>query len=346
MSGTSARPISEREFLAMAGGFLDRNYEQSLTYERAAAARIGAGTQIFAIEAGADVLALALVRVKAVPGLGRGIAWVPSGPLVVRQGLAPPDAAHLAAVLGALRQRVAVEEGHILRVRLAGQSLVDPAVEEEAFCLAGFHPSRWDHAYHSALMDLAKDDAALMAALDHKWRTNLRHGLRAELAIDAGDTADLRARFLTLYDDARRLKGFDVDIPPEFYFELAGPDLRLDVLIVHQDGVDLAGGVSGFTGPAGIYLFAATPEAGRQFRAGYLLTWQVITRSRELGASTFDIGGIDVTGRNEEVARFKQRLHGTPIDNQVYETDGGGSAVPMIRALEGLHHRMHHRAHP
>ena len=127
MSGTSARPISEREFLAMAGGFLDRNYEQSLTYERAAAARIGAGTQIFAIEAGADVLALALVRVKAVPGLGRGIAWVPSGPLVVRQGLAP-DAAHLAAVLGALRQRVAVEEGHILRVRLAGQSLVDPAV--------------------------------------------------------------------------------------------------------------------------------------------------------------------------------------------------------------------------
>ncbi|MCB9382084.1 MAG: peptidoglycan bridge formation glycyltransferase FemA/FemB family protein [Acidimicrobiaceae bacterium] len=257
--------------------------------------------------------------------------------------LTPPNPA---AAPPPLRERLVVEEGHILRVRLAGQSLVDSEVEHEAFVRAGFHPTNWDHAYHSALMDLTKSDADLMAALDHKWRTNLRHGLQAELAIDVGDTADLRARFLTLYDDAQRLKGFDVDIPPEFYFELAGPDLRLDVLIVHQDGVDLAGGVSGFTGPAGIYLFAATPQAGRQFRAGYLLTWQVITRSRELGATTFDIGGIDVTGHNEEVARFKHRLHGTPIDNQVYETDGGGSAVPMIRALEGLHHRMHHRAHP
>ena len=346
MSGTNARPVSEQEFLALAGGFLDRNYEQSLTYELAASARIGASAKPLAVEADGTVVALAVARCKTVPGLGRGIVWIPSGPMFVRDRHGPPDAAQLAAVLAALRERLVVEEGHILRVRLAGQSLVDSEVEHEAFVRAGFHPTNWDHAYHSALMDLTKSDADLMAALDHKWRTNLRHGLQAELAIDVGDTADLRARFLTLYDDAQRLKGFDVDIPPEFYFELAGPDLRLDVLIVHQDGVDLAGGVSGFTGPAGIYLFAATPQAGRQFRAGYLLTWQVITRSRELGASTFDIGGIDVTGRNEEVARFKQRLHGTPIDNQVYETDGGGSAVSMIRALEGLHHRMHHRAHP
>ena len=334
------RILPEHEFLALAEGFTDQTYEQSVTYARPAAARIGATLQILGVEDDGEVIALALARVKIIPGLGRGIAWIPSGPLVVRRDQPRPDAARLTAILDALRQHLAVDGGHVLRLRLAGHSQLDPTVEEHVMEAAGFRITERAHAYHSAVMDLSKDEAELLSAASHKWRTDLRHARKSGAEIDVGNTPELQGRFLALFEKVRNTKGFDVDVPPEFFFELAGPDLQVEIVLVHHHGVDLGGCVNGFAGGAGVYLFSATPDHGRKARAGYLLTWHSINRGRELGARTFDLGGIDHRGGNPHVARFKRRLNGTPIANHPHETDGGGPVPRLVRMMERLHARV------
>ena len=334
------RILPEHEFLALAEGFTDQTYEQSVTYARPAAARIGATLQILGVEDGGEIVALALARVKIIPGLGRGIAWIPSGPLVVRRDQPRPDAARLTAILDALRQHLAVDGGHVLRLRLAGHSQLDPAVEEHVMEAAGFRTTERAHAYHSAVMDLSKGEAELLSAAAHKWRSDLRHARKTGAEIDVGNTPELQARFLALFEKVRNTKGFDVDVPPEFFFELAGPDMQVEVVLVHHHGVDLGGCVNGFAGGAGVYLFSATPDHGRKARAGYLLTWHSINRGRELGARTFDLGGIDHRGGNPHVARFKRRLNGTPIANHPHETDGGGPVPRLVRMMERLHARV------
>lgn len=336
----TARFMSDREWLALAPLFWDSSFEQSLTYGQAAASRIGGTLRPVLVEDGTDPLAIALARIKAIPGLGRGIAWIPSGPMTHRRDRPPVDQDGLAQMLQALRGLICQREGHILRLRLPALAQFLPEVTSAAMARAGFQVTTRALPYHTALMDLTLDDDRLMAALHHKWRTNLRHALKAGMQVEAGDTPDLRARFLTMYHAMRAAKGFHADITPEFHFGLSGPDYHLNILVIHKDGVDVAGSVSVMVGDSSDYLFAATPEVGRDLRAGYLLTWESILQARRRGARAFDIGGIDIKGDNPEVARFKERLNGTPASNEAYEADGGGPVPKLIRGLESLRLRM------
>lgn len=335
----TARILTPFEWLPLAATFDDQNFEQCLTYGQAAAARIGGTSRLIAIEDAGQVLALAHLRLKKVPGLGRGIAWAPSGPLTLRQGQPRPDAARLGTILAALRQQVCVTEGHVLRLRLPAQAGHDPDMVTEAMTTAGFAPTTKALTYHTILMDLSKDADRTMADLNHKWRTNLRHALKAGLTAERGNDPALRARFLALYERIMAAKGFKADISPEFHYALSGPDYQLETILVSKDGVDLAGAVNGYVGPSTIYLFAATPDIGRELRAGYFLTWEILDMGRARGTTTLDLGGFDPE-ENQTVRRFKDYMNGTTISSYPYQTDAGGLLPALIRKAEALRHRL------
>ncbi len=336
----TARLLTRQDWLALAPTFGDHNFEQSLTYAEAAAARVGAVSRLIAVEDDDQVLAIANVRVKAVPGLGRGIAWIPSGPLTLRRDRPAPDADQLAEILGVLNRKIAGEMGHILRLRLPGQAPFPLEVVQAAMAGAGFRATIKARDYHSAVVDLTRTEAELMAALHAKWRSNLRHALKVGISTDTGDTPELRRRFLQLYAQLRQDKGFQVDIPPEFYFGLTQSDLKLEILIVHKDGADLGASVIAQVGDSAVYAFAATPDVGRDLRAGYFLTWESIGRARAMGARQLDLGGIDPGGENATVARFKVRINAAPFATQAYEASGGGPVARLILGLEALHRRV------
>lgn len=337
------RPISAQEWKALVADFRDQNFEQTPAYGDAAARRIGGTPLMLAVEEAGKVVALAHVRIKTIPGLGRGIAWIPSGPLTLRGDADPPDVRRLAAILGALRQHLSVQAGHILRLRLPGQALHDPALAEAALTRAGFRPTDRAAVFSSALIDLTLDEETLRAQLATKWRSNLKHAMAAGFEVETGDTPDLRARFLRLYDEVRKAKGFQVDIPPEFHFDLAGPDYRVEVLLTRLGAVDAGASVLCIAGPSVTHLFAATGEAGRENRGGYFLTWSTIAHGRAMGGKTFEVGGIDISGVNPEVARYKERLNGARFVLTPYETDAGGLVPALIRKAERLHARLRAR---
>ncbi len=87
------------------------------------------------------------------------------------------------------------------------------------------------------------------------------------------------------------------------------------------------------------YLFGATGAVGRPLRAGYFLTWEAIRLAREKGCLWYDLGGLD-PAENPDVARFKERMNGVPINAEVWQAQPtglwAGGRARLILGLETL----------
>ncbi len=330
------RDIPCEDWSAIAGGFGDFSFEQSATYSRAAARRIGAELRFLTIGEGDRVVACACVRIKSIPGLGRGIAWIASGPLMVPLEGPAPEPHQVIAVLTALREKLAVQDGHILRLRLPGAAFHDVEMLDAQAGEAGFQPSDRAPTYRSVAIDVTKDDEALMKGFAGKWRTDLRYALKSDLGLERGRDAGMQARFMALFREVQQAKGFSPDITPEFHFDLNGDDYAWEVLIATKDGQDIAGLVIGWSGTTAVYLFGATAEAGRKLRAGYFLTWSGLGLARGRGMRWYDMGGIDEEA-NPSVARFKRRMNGQAVLSPgPYEARAPGLTSSFILRLEAL----------
>ncbi|MGR3762413.1 lipid II:glycine glycyltransferase FemX (plasmid) [Roseobacteraceae bacterium NS-SX3] len=348
MSALTLCSVAPEDWPALAAQFRDLTMEQSLTYARAAAARIGAEAQFVALEnADGQPVAAACLRLKRVPGLGRGIAWIAAGPLTCRAGAETPGPERLTAILAALR-RHAREAGHILRLRFPVTAPLVPGWPEGAELdrLAageGFAPCSRTPAYRTVLIALEQSEEALMAALHGKWRNPLRNALKAGLALERGPAAEYAERFHRLYLQVQDEKGFRPGIEPDFFYPLAGADFAHDVLIARRDGQDIAGMTIGRSGPGAVYLFGATAAPGRRLNAGHFLMWQAVLHCKALGLACFDLGGIDAEA-NPGVTRFKQRTGGMDLTAPgPYETRPPGIAPQLVRGLEHLHRKLQDR---
>ncbi len=332
------RDIAPDDWPALSGAFDDLTYEQSLTYARAAAARIGAEARFVVLEtADGTPAAAACLRIKRVPGLGRGIAWIAAGPLTRPRERPAPAPDQLREILSALRREVHAA-GHVLRLRLPVVAGYDPGDSAALAREAGFVPTESAPAYRTVVLDLDRDEDALMQGLHGKWRNPLRNALKAGLTLDSGPIAAFSDRFHGLYERVQRAKGFDPDIPPEFYYDLSGPDFAHDVLIARAEGADVAGMTIGRSGPNAVYLFGATDEPGRRLNAGYFLMWHSMLHSRAAGMRRFDLGGIDAAD-NPTVTRFKLRTGGAetaaPGPWEARPPGAGGRLIGLAETLHG-----------
>ncbi len=153
----TTRYIDANEWPSVAQTFRDLSFEQSLTYGHAAAARIGGFLRFIIVQDGSTVIAATSLRVKSIPGLGRGIVWSPSGPLVLPEAGGTPDAATLHAILNALRHQICAKEGNVLRIRFPGIALHDPDITDAHATACGYRPTHKVPNYKSFAMDLHKD---------------------------------------------------------------------------------------------------------------------------------------------------------------------------------------------
>lgn len=333
------RYVSAADWPAMARRFRDFAFEQSLTYAEPAAARIGGVARYVALEEDGRLIAAAAVRIRTLPVLGRGIAWIASGPLTQPIDGEAPDDARLTAILAALRDEFALKRGHVLRFRLPGIAFPDMDHVTPLAAAAGYAPTDLAPSYRSIAVSLRKTEAETLANLEHKWRTNLRYVQKLNLSLDRGNSPELQARFMKLFCSVQAAKGFAPDITPEFHFAMYGPDYLMEILIATKDGVDQAGIVIAHVGHSVIYLFGATGEAGRETRAGYFLTWTGVTSCLGKGLDWYDLGGIDAES-NPDVYRFKNRMNGIHFFTAPFQTQRPGLISSLILRAEALRTRM------
>lgn len=338
------REISADQWPETVQLFRDATYEQSLTYSEAAAARIGAAARFFVIETpDKNLVAAASVRVKLIPGLGRGIAWVAAGPIAALQDRKSPSAEQLASIVSALRDSMH-QEGHVFRFRLPATTYYELDQLNSILEDRGFRPAGQSKSYRTVVLDLAPDEDSLMKSLHGKWRNHLRKSFKADLELDAGPIGEFASRFQKLYRQVQQAKGFLPDIPPEYYFDLNGPDFEHEVLIAKKDGVDVGAMTVGRTGGQSVYLFGATGEQGRRLNSGYFLMWHAILACKSGGVSQFDLGGIDST-TNPSVTEFKLRTGGKEIvASGPWEAIPKGTVGRFIGTVESLYNKVRSRS--
>lgn len=290
--------------------FDDLSFEQTLTYSQAAAKRVGAANQYLAFHNSDGVLAGAIcLRLKTLPLLDKGIAWAPAGPMVQPNGTNNQDM--LQPVLRALRSFVA-QRGHILRLRLPVTTRNPENDCSQLVLNAGFRPTDKAQSYRTVLVDCTPDEDLLLRNLHGKWRNPLRNALKSGLEVEVAPLATAHERFDKMYREVQSAKGFQPDIPPEFYYELTGSDFAHDVLFARIDGEDVAGMTIGMSGRNAVYLFGATTAQGRSLNAGHFLMWHAILECKKRGINWLDLGGIDPDS-NPSVTRFKQRTKGIDV---------------------------------
>jgi CelD/BcsL family acetyltransferase involved in cellulose biosynthesis len=304
--------LERAEWESCAAGFADHSYRQTWAYGVQLAHKRGAASEHVAIRCGSETIALADVRIKRLPVLGGGLAYISGGPLVRPLDDPAGELDRLALALDALAREFVHRRGLTLRiVAPIGLPEQNQAVADRLRA-AGFTRSPHGNDYRTVLLDVDRPLDELRASFHKHWRRHLNGVLRKDLEMSFG--TDL-ARFEAVHrmsEATRARKGYELDLDTRFYADvqadLAEPD-KLVVGLVIADGTPVAGNITSIHGNTAVYLIGASTEAGLAVKAGYLMHWRTIELIRERGLPWYDLGGIDPEA-NPGVASFKLRTNG------------------------------------
>lgn len=294
---------------AEARAFADRTIYQTWAFESVRCEESGATLSSILVRRDARPIGMALVRVKRLPMLKAGIAYVYRGPLWRRDSTSPND---LLAVLEAIRDEYAVRRG--LTVRLIPNAVDDEAATNVigALSFAGYTADVSAERYRTFMLSLTPSLEDLRRGLAQKWRNGLNQSEKKGLVVeDRTDTAAFD-EFQSLYDEMWAEKQFDSGVQLSTFRAAQSALLdgdRMTVSLARLGGDAVAGQVSSIHGDTCIYLLGASNEAGRKAKASYQLQWRTLERAKSAGATYYDLGGIDPAA-NPGVHHFKAGLGG------------------------------------
>jgi Acetyltransferase (GNAT) domain len=252
--------------------FADANIFQTWLY---GAAHWGEGNLSHAVvRKDGEVIGLAQAVLVGAPLLGKILAYVIFGPVYQRRG-ADNRIEDLKATIAALRAEYAVRRRLCLRLRFWVYDVSDD-VYGAVLAEGGWKEARPLHRTY--ILDLSRSESQLRAALDKKWRANLRKAEQCGLVVaQRNDQAGIRM-FLDLHRQMRERKRFVTMFTamlPDLYRKL--PDgLRPHLFVCWQDGVPIAAAIVSALGHRAFSLNAATGDGALAVRAGYLLQWTIV----------------------------------------------------------------------
>jgi hypothetical protein len=307
------KTIDRTEWQRLALSFLDYNYRQLWDFGIACAKRLNATSQHVAVQENQEILGLADVRIKKIPVLGGGIAYVNGGPLV-RRGK-EDDCDRLRVCLNALVSEYVQKQGLILRIRTCLGPGSWNIKQNSVFEASGFSITQTIKPYRTFLLDLDRPLEDLRKDLSQKWRNNLKKAETRTEPIRCDHSVESFMRFSELYKEFRRKKQFDVDLDPVFYVEVQGllaESERMRVALCEQEGSLISGHVSSLLGDTAVNLFRANTNAALSNRVSYRIQWDGVCYAHEQGCRWYDLGGIDPEG-NPGVYSFKKGMGGEDV---------------------------------
>ena len=303
-------PVEPKAWPDLCSQFHDHNLRQCSAYVNALGAKDRSRTEFVAISDSGTILGVACLRIRQLPIVGGGIAYVGGGPLVRRTDRVPIDI--LATCLKSLIREYSERRGLILRIL---PPICDPrevGVVSDCFHSCGLEISQSIPVYETAIIDLKRDIEVIRADLHRKWRYNLRRSERACLDLCHGSGDDLFAQFSNLHQTVASQKRFNSPISAEFYRAIQqnlALSEKLMINVAFKEGVCVAGALWSFTADTAVSLLSALHPLGRQYRAGYLIRWRALEIAHERGMRWMDAGGVNKIV-NPDIASFKLGMGG------------------------------------
>ena len=251
------------------------------------------------------------------------VSYIPKGP-----ALDYGDAPLLAEVLSTLEGYARRGRSLFLKidpdVRLgAGPDDAPPtagaAAVLQTLAARGWRPSAEQIQFkNTVLIDLAADEAGLLAAMKPKTRYNIGLASRRGVRVHAGGEPDLPA-FYKLYRETARRDGFLIR-PPAYYLDVWAQFLLngwARLLLAEVEGEVVAGLMLFLFGRTAWYMYGASSDRQRHLMPSHLLQWEAIRVARRLGCTRYDMWGapdrFDEGDSMWGVYRFKTGFGGETV---------------------------------
>ncbi len=295
--------------------FRDYSYRQTWAYGVQLASRRGATTEHVAIRCGDDTIGLADVRIKRLPLIGGGLAYISGGPLVRGLDGSDDELARFELAVEALVREFVHRRGLTLRIAAPLGTADHNQAVAQRLGHAGFRPSEHAAAYHTVLLDVDRPLEDIRSSFHRHWRRHLNNSERQGLEVTFGTEPDRFEQIARMSDALRARKGYELDLDARFYAEVQRDLDDRDQLVaglVLKAGTPVAGNITSVHGDTAVYLVGASTEEGLECRAGYMMHWRTIELLRSRGLPWYDLGGIDPVA-NPGVASFKLRTNGFDV---------------------------------
>ncbi len=305
--------LNRDDWQQISATFCDNNFQQSWAYSEILASIRSSTHEEVAIRSAGRLVGIASVRVRTLPLIGLGLAYVASGPLIQRG--TDGDLDRLRLSLAGLRDEFVRKRGLVLRILtpIGDSSWNDNA--NKVMIEAGFSPSTGGREYRTMLLDLHRPLDEIRKSLAQKWRNCLNKSERQGLQIRWASDISAFEAFRSAHERFVASKGFEVDLDSGFYLDVrkqSTPDTGLELVFAERDGQVIAAHLGSYLGDTAVYLLGFTDDTALETNAAYLLQWTVIKRATEAGMKWYDLGGIDPEG-NPGVYRFKTGISGVDV---------------------------------
>jgi len=312
ITAPTVRPITAERWYDVAKRFADWGYRHSHAFNVQCGKQQHTAVEHVEISDGGEAIGLASARIKRLPLIGVGIAYVGGGPLT--RTSASLDVAALARCLEALRREYVLKRGLVLRVSppLAPQDEIGLATS--TYLAAGFKPTPMATVYRTMLLDLSPSIEQITSRFSKRWRRQLNKSLKSGFELQIGTSLEMFDQFCDLFEEFIDWKGFEVEHGPRFHREVhkALPeDARYFILLARQADKLAGGVVLARTGDTAVYVLGATNPAMRDARPGHYLHFRATELLKEKGLRYYDLGGINPEN-NPGVYEFKAGM--TQVD--------------------------------
>jgi len=325
-------------------GFDDANLFQTWAFAEVAAGRRNLCAVL--LKQKGEIVAAGLVRIKRVPILGIGLAYVHRGPLWRRRGV-ERNINDLRQALRALRNEFVCKRGLTLRVH--------PVLfDDDPFAASILAEESFDQVQNqirdqTILMDLTPSIDDLRKGFDHKWKQDLKRAEENHLHVTEGTDDCLVDQVIPLYEEMVSRKSFTGSKGIYKFKEIQArlpEDFKIRISLCMADEEVCAGVAWSAIGEMGVLLYAATSNAGRLCKASYLLQWKVVNHLRQQGCVCYNLNGIDPI-KNPGTYRFKKRLGGSHGREVFYlgkfDASAGSLSGSLIRLRDKIRLRRRKR---
>lgn len=300
--------MSREEWYKVAPRFHDSNYRQAWDFNVQCAKQQSTAVEHVKILDGSDVLGVAGIRIKRIPMLGLGIAYIGGGPLTRLGDSENLD--RLAVCLSSLREEYVLRRKLQLRISAPLATRHKREAVEEVYTACGFRPTSTASVYRTMVMDLLPTLEQIHAGLGKRWRRQLHKSQKVEFRVDIGTDTAMFEQFCGLFEKFIDWKDFEVEHGARFHATVhsALPEqARYLILLSRYEGQLAYGLVLDITGDTAVYVLGASDPALRDLRPGHYLHWQGIEELKARGFRWYDLGGVDPDA-NPGVYDFKSGM--------------------------------------
>jgi lipid II:glycine glycyltransferase (peptidoglycan interpeptide bridge formation enzyme) len=281
-----------------------------------------------------EIIAITQVRVKSIPLINKGIAYIFKGPIWQKKNNIN-KIEKFVKVLQTLQEEYSKKKNLLLRIRPFIYS--DLLIENEFDSLIKYNFIRINQIGSTLILNVTEDLEDIRKNFKQNWRNHLNKSEKNNLIIRRGNNTELVNDFLELYYSMIKRKQLKEGVNIKRFYQLNNQldeNNKVKVIVSYKDEKPISGIIFSHLGNTAISLFRASNEVGMKLNASYLIQYETIKWLKEMGSERYDLGGIDII-KNPHVYDFKSGITKNIVtDFGIIETNDNILSKYLVQSAE------------